>query len=156
MKSVAGVCHSLSICAVRPMGHNSDSSQARFDGGEHFSGHVELPAPSLDPCGFEDYALDEPTSDDDEDLIPSDSEMSNSELSGGNLFVVDGRGGMVICVNVRSVNCWWWLRSWRRPGGRFFGGVSFARPRLFLVLNTGGSVRSCIDVVILAGCWGQV
>ena len=36
VKSVAGVCHSLSICIVCPTGHNSDSSQVRFDDGEHF------------------------------------------------------------------------------------------------------------------------
>ena len=35
VKSVAGVWHSLSICAVCPMGHNSNSSQAQFDGGEN-------------------------------------------------------------------------------------------------------------------------
>ena len=81
-------------------------------------------SPSLDPRGFENYALDKPTSDDNEDLFPSDSEISDSEIifGGGNLFVVDGRGGMVVCVDVGSINYWWWLRSWQWPGGRFFGG----------------------------------
>ena len=35
-QSVAGLWHLSSVCAVGPTGHNSDSSQARFDGGEYF------------------------------------------------------------------------------------------------------------------------
>ena len=66
-----GLWHSSSVCAVCPMGYNSDSSQAWFDVGEQWFGYVELPlpsavriswdlSPSLDPRGFEDYAADEP------------------------------------------------------------------------------------------------
>ena len=62
--------------------------------GSIFFGNVELLAllavrvaraltPNLDPHGFEDYAVDEPTSDDDEDLFLSDSDLSNSVLTEG-------------------------------------------------------------------------
>ena len=62
-KSVAGLWHSSSVCTVLPTGHNSDTSQARLNGGEHCFGDVELPAPpegreadvlspSLDPRGM--------------------------------------------------------------------------------------------------------
>ena len=49
--------------------------------------YVELPStvridgalsPSLDPCGFEDYAADEPLSDDNEELFLSSSGPSDS------------------------------------------------------------------------------
>ena len=91
-QSVAGLWHSYSVCTVRHTGHNFDSSQARFDGGEKCFGHVELPAPSavrvagtlspnLNPRGFEDYAADELTSDDNEDLFISDSDLSDSGLT---------------------------------------------------------------------------
>ena len=43
--SVAGLWHSSSVGAVCPTGHNSDSSQARFDGGAHYFGDVELVEP---------------------------------------------------------------------------------------------------------------
>ena len=54
--------------------------------------YVELPAPSavrvagtlspnLNPRGFEDYAADELTSDDNEDLFISDSDLSDSGLT---------------------------------------------------------------------------
>ena len=37
--------------------------------------------PNFDPRGFENYAVDEPTSDDDEDLFLSDSDTSDSGLT---------------------------------------------------------------------------
>ena len=40
-------------------------------------------SPNLDPHGFEDYAVDKPTSDDDEDLFFSDSYPSKSGLTEG-------------------------------------------------------------------------
>ena len=40
--SAAGVRPSSSVGAVRPLGHNSDSSLARFDGGAHYSGDLGL------------------------------------------------------------------------------------------------------------------
>ena len=84
-----GLWHSSSVCAVCPMGYNSDSSQAWFDVGEQWFGYVELPLPSavriswdlflsLDPRGFEDYAADEPPSDDSKDPLLSSSGSSNS------------------------------------------------------------------------------
>ena len=87
MRSVPGVWRSSSICAVRCTGHNFDTSQVRFDGGEHYFGNVELPAvpegreagvlsPNLDPCGVKGCVMDEATSNDSEDLFPSDSELS--------------------------------------------------------------------------------
>ena len=86
MRSVPGVWRSSSICAVRCTGHNFDTSQVRFDGGENYFGGVELPSPlearkarvlspSLDPHGMEVYALDEATSNDGKELFPSDSEL---------------------------------------------------------------------------------
>ena len=36
-------------------------------------------SPNLDPHGFKDYALDEPTSDDGKDLFPSGSGPSDSD-----------------------------------------------------------------------------
>ena len=42
--SIAGLWRSSSVGAVCPTGHNSNSSQARFDGGEHYFGDVEFPA----------------------------------------------------------------------------------------------------------------
>ena len=91
-QSVAGLWHSSSVCTVCLTGQNSDTSQARFDGEEHYFGCVEFLgppegmkagalSPSLDPRGLEDYTLDEATSDDNEDLFPSDSELADSELS---------------------------------------------------------------------------
>ena len=80
--SVASLWHPSSACAVCPTGHNSNSSQVRFDCGGHYFGDIELPEPlergrtvalylSLNPRGMEIYALDEPTPDDNEDLFPS-------------------------------------------------------------------------------------
>ena len=88
-RSVTGMWHSSSVCVVRPTGHNSDSSQAQFDGGEYLFGYVELPSPStvhidgafslsLDPRGFEDYAADEPFFDDSGELFLSSSGLSDS------------------------------------------------------------------------------
>ena len=85
-KSVAGLWHSSSVCAVYRIGHNSNTSQAGFDGGEYYFGGVELSARpeeretrvlslSLDPRGMEVYILDEATSDDNKELSPSDSEL---------------------------------------------------------------------------------
>ena len=65
--------------------------QARFDGGEYLFGYVELSlssvvriagalSPSLDPCGFEDYAMDEPPFDDSDDLFIFGSGPFNSAL----------------------------------------------------------------------------
>ena len=39
--------------------------------------------------------------------------------------------------------------------GGIEGGVSFTRPTFLPLLMIEGSMRGCIDVVILAGCWGQ-
>ena len=86
-KSVTSLWHASSVGAVCPTGHNSDTSQARFGGGEHYFGDVELSvppegrdaralSPSLDPHGMEVYILDEATSDDSEVLFLSDSERS--------------------------------------------------------------------------------
>ena len=74
-------------------------------------------SPHLDPRGFKDYTLDEPTSDDNEDMFFSDSDPSNSGLTGGSAFAMDGRWGVIIRVDIRSSNYWRWLRFWRRPGG---------------------------------------
>ena len=76
--------HSSSVCAVCPAGHNFDSSQARFDGGEYLFGYVEslslsavriagALSPSLDHHGFEDYNTDECPSDDSNNLFLSGS-----------------------------------------------------------------------------------
>ena len=112
-------------------------------------------SPHLDPRGFKDYTLDEPTSDDNEDMFFSDSDPSNSGLTGGSAFAMDGRWGVIIRVDIRSSNYWRWLRFWRRPGGVWRGGVSFARPHAFLVVITGRSMRGCFDVGFFAGCWSQ-
>ena len=85
-RSVASLWYSSSVGAVCPTGHNSDTSQAWFNGGEHYFGDIEVSAPpeerrtralslSLDLRGMEIYALDEPTADDNEGLFSSGSEL---------------------------------------------------------------------------------
>ena len=91
---VAGLWHSSSVCVICPTRHSSDSSQMRFDGGDYLFGYVELPlpltvwmagalSPNLNPHGFEGYALDQPTPDDDEDLFSSGSGLSGSDFVEG-------------------------------------------------------------------------
>ena len=105
-------------------------------------------SPYLDPHGFEDYTLDEPTSDDSEDLFLSGFGPSSSGE------------GQPFCYGWPLGYGWgWWFVGevkalagarvvdfWR---GR---GVSFARPHLFHVVITGRVVRGCIGVGFLVGC----
>ena len=83
---------SHSLGAVRPAGHHSDSSQARFVGGAWYLGGVASPSSSapraehLDPRGYDDYVYDELC--DDEPDTPADavghgSDGGSSELSSG-------------------------------------------------------------------------
>ena len=53
-KSVTGLWHSSFIGAVCHTGHTSDSSQARFDGGDQYFRDVEFPVP---PRGESNWGL---------------------------------------------------------------------------------------------------
>ena len=75
---------------MRPLGHNSDSSLARFDGGAHCYGEVGLVEGEVADgvlvlsfrFGLEDYVHDKPSLNDSEDLFPTDDESGLSEGQG--------------------------------------------------------------------------
>ena len=88
--SAAGLRHSSSFGAVRPLGHNSNSSLVRFDGGAHCYGEVGLVEGEVADgvlvssfcLGLEDYVHDEPFLNDSDDLFPTDNESGLSEGQG--------------------------------------------------------------------------
>ena len=79
--SEAGLWHSSSVGAVGLTCHNSDSAQARFDGGACYFGDTGLAvpmeeesaamAPNLSPRGIDIYVVDKPSSNDEKDLSSS-------------------------------------------------------------------------------------
>ena len=70
--------NSSSVGVIQSTGHNSNSSQARFDGGARYFGDVTVAEPieegyaaasaNLLPCGMI-YVLDNTSANDDEDLF---------------------------------------------------------------------------------------
>ena len=83
---------SHSLGAVRPAGHHSDSSQARFVGGAWYLGGVASPSSSapraehLDPRGYDDYVYDELCDDGPDtpaDAVAHGSGGGSSEFSSG-------------------------------------------------------------------------
>ena len=70
---MAGCQHNSSAAALRPSGHNSDASEARFDGGVQYSGEV-LDNHNLSVIDQEVYELEDGLSGDNDDLFSNSDE----------------------------------------------------------------------------------